>query len=281
MTSSRRGPETPRPARLLGQAPTISPHPVEPEPQGGCRAILCHFIEDLIGKGPSRVSRKPIRGTRNFFQPSVTELILERLPATLLLVITAQVLAIVIGTVLGVVAARKPNGATSHAVTLLALFGYSAPVFWTGIMLIILFCSIIPVFPVGGMVDVRVEGSWLVRGLDVLHHLVPPMVTLASIFLALYSRLARASTLDVLGSDYVRTARAKGSEAGFLLGTDYFGRDLLAGIVHGGRVTLAIGLSAAVLTVVIGITVGALSGYYGGWVEEALMRHRLRGRRRR
>ena len=67
-------------------------------------------------------------------------------------------------------------------------------------------------------------------------------------------------------------------EAGFLLGTDYLGRDLLAGIVHGGRVTLAIGLSA---TVVIGITVGALSGYYGGWVEEALMRHRLRGRRRR
>ena len=115
-----------------------------------------------------------------------------------------------IGTVLGVVAARRPNGATSHAVTLLALFGYSAPVFWTGIMLIILFCSIFPIFPVGGMIDVRVEGSWFVRGLDVLHHLMLPMVTLASIFLALYSRLARASMLDVLGSDYVRTARAKG-----------------------------------------------------------------------
>ena len=149
-------------------------------------------------------------GYSYFFQTPVTELILERLVATLLLVVSAQVLAIVIGTVLGVIAARKPNGATSHAVTLLALFGYSAPVFWTGIMLIILFCSIVPIFPVGGMVDVRVEGSWFVRGLDVLHHLVLPMVTLASIFLALYSRLARASMLDVLGSDYVRTARAKG-----------------------------------------------------------------------
>ena len=149
-------------------------------------------------------------GYSYFFQTPVTELILERLAATLLLVVSAQVLAIVIGTVLGVVAARKPNGATSHAVTLLALFGYSAPVFWTGIMLIILFCSIVPIFPVGGMIDVRVEGSWFVRGLDVLHHLVLPMVTLASIFLALYSRLARASMLDVLGSDYVRTARAKG-----------------------------------------------------------------------
>ena len=149
-------------------------------------------------------------GYSYFFQAPVTELVLERLAATLLLVVSAQVLAIVIGTVLGVVAARRPNGATSHAVTLLALFGYSAPVFWTGIMLIILFCSIVPIFPVGGMVDVRVEGSWLVRGLDVLHHLVLPMVTLASIFLALYSRLARAAMLDVLGSDYVRTARAKG-----------------------------------------------------------------------
>ena len=149
-------------------------------------------------------------GYSYFFQTPVTELIFERLAATLLLVITSQVLAIVIGTVLGVVAARKPNGATSHAVTLLALFGYSAPVFWTGIMLIILFCSIFPIFPVGGMIDVRVEGSWFVRGLDVLHHLMLPMVTLASIFLALYSRLARASMLDVLGSDYVRTARAKG-----------------------------------------------------------------------
>ena len=149
-------------------------------------------------------------GYSYFFQTPVTELIFERLAATLLLVISAQVLAIVIGTMLGVVAARKPNGATSHAVTLLALFGYSAPVFWTGILLIILFCSIFPIFPVGGMIDVRVEGSWFVRGLDVLHHLMLPMVTLASIFLALYSRLARASMLDVLGSDYVRTARAKG-----------------------------------------------------------------------
>ena len=89
-------------------------------------------------------------GYSYFFQTPVTELIFERLAATLLLVISAQVLAIVIGTVLGVVAARKPNGATSHAVTLLALFGYSAPVFWTGIMLIILFCSIFPIFPVAG-----------------------------------------------------------------------------------------------------------------------------------
>ena len=59
---------------------------------------------------------------------------------------------------------------------------------------------------------------------------------------------------------------------GFVLGTDYLGRDLLAQIIHGARVTLVIGLSAAVLTVVIGVTIGALAGFHGGLVEEALMR---------
>ena len=59
---------------------------------------------------------------------------------------------------------------------------------------------------------------------------------------------------------------------GFLLGTDYLGRDLLAQIIHGARVTLIIGLSAAIVTVVIGVTIGALAGFYGGVVEEALMR---------
>ncbi len=145
-----------------------------------------------------------------FFNRPVTELLLERLPATLLLILSAQVLAVMIGTVLGVIAARRPNGMLSHGVTIFALLGFSAPVFWTGIMLIILFCSIFPIFPVAGMVDVTVEGGWFVKALDVLYHLFLPMVTLASIFLALYSRLARASMLDVLGTDYVRTAQAKG-----------------------------------------------------------------------
>ena len=145
-----------------------------------------------------------------FFNQPVTDLLLERLPATLLLVLSAQVLAIMLGTVLGVIAARRPNGLLSHGVTIFALLGFSAPVFWTGIMLIILFCSIFPIFPVAGMVDVTVEGGWFVKTLDVLYHLFLPMVTLSSIFLALYSRLARASMLDVLGTDYVRTAQAKG-----------------------------------------------------------------------
>lgn len=145
-----------------------------------------------------------------FYNTPVVDLLIERVPATLLLVITAQVLAIIVGVLLGVVAARKPNGLTSHFVTLLALFGYAAPVFWTGIMLLIAFSLMIPLFPVAGMSDVTLEGGWWVHALDVAHHMVLPVITLASIFLALYSRLCRASMLEVLGSDYIRTARAKG-----------------------------------------------------------------------
>jgi len=149
-------------------------------------------------------------GYSYFFDTPVTELVLERLPATLLLVVSSQVLAILTGTWLGVMAARNPNGILNTIVTFLSLFGFAAPVFWTGILLIIAFVSMIPLFPVGGMRDVTVEGGFFVQALDILHHLFLPMITLSSIYLALYSRLARASMQEVMGADYVRTARAKG-----------------------------------------------------------------------
>ncbi len=145
-----------------------------------------------------------------FFNQPVTQLILERLPATLLLVISAQLLALFVGVVLGVYSARKPNGIVSHFVTFFALFGYSAPVFWTGILLLISFSLMIPILPVAGMRDVTIEGGFWVHFIDVARHLVLPMITLASIFLALYSRLSRATMMETLGSDYVRTAKAKG-----------------------------------------------------------------------
>lgn len=145
-----------------------------------------------------------------FYSDRVTDLILSRLPATLLLVISAQLLALVVGVLLGVFSARRPNGILSHFVTFLALFGYAAPVFWTGILMLVVFSLLVPIFPVAGMRDVTIEGGFLVRALDIGRHLVLPMITLASIFLALYSRLSRATMMEVLGSDYVRTAKAKG-----------------------------------------------------------------------
>ena len=82
--------------------------------------------------------------------------------------------------------------------------------FWTGLVLLLLFSATVPLFPLSGMYDVRVERAGFAHALDVAHHLVLPALTLAIAFLAPYVRLARASMLDVLGADYIRTARAKG-----------------------------------------------------------------------
>lgn len=145
-----------------------------------------------------------------FYNQSVTELIFQKLPATLLLVITAQLFALFVGVILGVYSARHPNGVSSHFVTFLALFGYSAPVFWTGILLLIGFSLNLHWFPVAGMRDITIEGGFWVHFIDVARHMVLPVITLGSIFLALYSRLSRATMMEVLGSDYIRTAKAKG-----------------------------------------------------------------------
>jgi len=72
--------------------------------------------------------------------------------------------------------------------------------------------------------------------------------------------------------DIVWTPQTPPGEEGFLLGTDYLGRDIVAGIIYGSRATLAVGGAAALITIVIGVLVGALAGYYRGWVEEVLMR---------
>ena len=149
-------------------------------------------------------------GTSYRFNEPVTSLIGDRIWPTILLVATALLFAIVIGVLVGVFTARRPESPVSHGVTVFSLVGYSMPVFWTGYLLIIAFASNVRWFPVAGMRDVRLEGNRLEEWLDVAHHLVLPALTLGLIYLAQYSRLSRASMLEVLQSDYVRTARAKG-----------------------------------------------------------------------
>ncbi len=149
-------------------------------------------------------------GQSFFYNAPVIDLILDRVGATLLLVFTALGFAIVVGTTLGVIASRKPTGIVSNLVTVISVIGYSAPIFWTGIMLIIVFASLIPLFPISNMYDVTKSVGPFGYALDVAHHLVLPAFTLGIVYLAQYSRLTRASMLEVLGSDYIRTARAKG-----------------------------------------------------------------------
>ena len=157
----------------------------------------------------TRMAHGDLGRSFSYNQP-VLELISNRVPATLLLVGTALVLAIILGTILGIVAAQKPNGIFSHFVTLIALAGYSAPVFWTGIMLLIVFTYFLPWFPSFGMASVGLHGGRSAWALDLMKHLALPALTLASTYLAFYSRMARASMMDVLGSDYIRTAWSKG-----------------------------------------------------------------------
>ncbi|WP_295544792.1 ABC transporter permease [uncultured Pseudacidovorax sp.] len=156
-------------------------------------------------------------GQSYIFNLPVVDLIAERIPATLLLVLSSVVCAFLLGTALGVLAARKPNGWLSQAITVFSLVGFAAPVFWSGMMLMILFASVWPILPVSDMRSIDSDGRGLAGVVDVLWHLVLPMFTLSMVYLAQYSRLARASMLEVLGADFIRTARAKGLAEGVVL----------------------------------------------------------------
>lgn len=149
-------------------------------------------------------------GYSYYFNVPVAVIIFERVPATLLLVLSSVLLAFTVGTLLGVLSSRNPNGPLSQFITVLSVVGFAAPVFWLGIVLVILFASVLPILPVSDMRSVGVTDGGFMEVLDVLRHLVLPTVTLSLVYLAQYSRLARSSTLDVLGSDFIRTARAKG-----------------------------------------------------------------------
>lgn len=149
-------------------------------------------------------------GYSYYFNEPVLNLIAQRLPATLYLAISSLLIAVLIGTLLGIVSARRPNGIFSHTVTIFSLIGYAAPIFWTGLLLLLLFGSVWPILPVAGMTDVVNPKTGYAYVVDVARHLVLPSFTLGVVFLAQYSRLARVNMIDALSADYVRTARAKG-----------------------------------------------------------------------
>jgi peptide/nickel transport system permease protein len=155
-----------------------------------------------------------------YLKQPVTKVVLDRLPATALLFILSLICSTVLGTFLGNLASLKPDGLFSAAVTTLALAGYSAPAFWIGILLLLTFSVTIPLFPVAGMISIKTvteDGGFWVVLLDVTRHLVLPLTTLSIIYLADFSRLARASMMDVLRSDYIRMARVKGLPEHFVI----------------------------------------------------------------
>jgi peptide/nickel transport system permease protein len=140
----------------------------------------------------------------------VVEIILERLPATLLLMVCAIVLAFSLGVLLGVTAARYVNRALDRVISVGALLAYATPIFWIGLMLILLFSVRLGWLPSGGMETVGADLSGWAHIADRARHLLLPSVTLALFYMALYTRLMRASMLEVYGLDYITVARAKG-----------------------------------------------------------------------
>jgi peptide/nickel transport system permease protein len=144
------------------------------------------------------------------YQLRVSRLILDRLAATVLLMGSAIGVAVTLGVVLGVTAARRHRSWLDSVISVSALVVYATPVFWLGLMLIVLFSIHLGVLPSGGMIEIGAGRRGVAYALDVLRHLLLPALTLALFYVALYTRVMRASMLEVYGLEYVVTARAKG-----------------------------------------------------------------------
>jgi peptide/nickel transport system permease protein len=131
-----------------------------------------------------------------FHRAPALPLVLERMPTTLLLTVLAMALSLSIAVPVGILSAVRRNSLFDHGATFVVLLGTSMPVFWTGIMLMLLFAVQLRLLPVSGW------AGWSA--------LVLPALTLASASTPLLLRIVRSSMLDVINLDYVRTARAKG-----------------------------------------------------------------------
>lgn len=140
----------------------------------------------------------------------VLELILARLGPTLLLMLTTFVVSVGVGVALGLLAAARAGGWRDTLISILALVAYATPLFWVGLMLIVIFSVKLGWLPTSGMETVGAFHEGWARVVDVARHLILPALSLSLFYLALYVRLMRAAVLEQSGMDYVTTARAKG-----------------------------------------------------------------------
>jgi len=188
-------------------------------------------------------------GDSIFQHQPVSKLIGDRLPATVELTFAAMVIAIVVGLTTGVVSALVPYSIFDVVAMLVALSGVAMPVFWLGMLAILLFALQLGWLPSFGRGAPLFDalGTWIRFGdprdvLDALKHLVLPALTLGAFSAALISRLVRSALLEVLGQDYVRTAQAKGLRMSLIVGRHALPNALI------------------VVVTVIGLQVGTLLG---------------------
>ena len=147
-------------------------------------------------------------------QQPVSLLVMERLPATLLLTGAAFAFAVVAGVTLGTLAAQRVGRWADSVITVLALAFYATPLFWVGLMLVLLFSVWLEWLPSFGMMTVGADLHGFALILDVGRHLLLPALTLGLFYMAVYARLTRATMLEVADQDFVKTARAKGVPEG-------------------------------------------------------------------
>lgn len=143
-------------------------------------------------------------------QAPVIDLILENLPATLLLTVSAFIFAVALGIALGTRAALRVGKWSDTAITVLSMLAYATPLFWVGLMLVLIFSVNLGWLPSFGYETIGAGYTGLRRGIDIAWHLILPVVTLGSFYMAVYTRLTRASILEVSQLDFVKTAYAKG-----------------------------------------------------------------------
>lgn len=136
----------------------------------------------------------------------VRDVILDRVPATLELTVAALAFAVTFGIAIGVLGALRPHSAPDYLATIGAMLALSIPTFWFGLMVIFIFAERLDLIPSGGRATLGGDFS---LG-DRLHHLIAPALVLGLVLVATWSRYTRASMLETIGQDYVRTARAKG-----------------------------------------------------------------------
>lgn len=157
---------------------------------------LAHF--DL---GHSYLSNRP-----------VIEIIKQKIVPSFMLTLTAILSSVTIGTLLGVVAARKNGGLFDRLMCSVAYVFDSLPSFWLGLMMILIFASTLKLFPTSGMYNVRAQYTGWAYVLDVLHHLVLPVCTLILVQIPYYFRIARSSVIQIMADDFIMTYRAAGMD---------------------------------------------------------------------
>ena len=144
---------------------------------------------------------------------AVGEVIADRIPATVVLMLSAFAVAVLLGLTTGILSAVRQYSVFDHAMTLGAMVALSIPTFWLGLMGIYVFAEVLRALPPG---NIGTVGAPFSLG-DRVRHLVLPAATLGLVMVATWSRYARASMLEVIGEDYIRTARAKGMAHGIVI----------------------------------------------------------------